>query len=198
MRILIADDDLTARTVLGAVLGKSGHEVMVTADGAEAWQALQQPDAPALAILDWMMPGMDGPEVVRRVRARVTQRPPYLIILTARGEKADIIAGLAAGADDYLAKAFEPEELLARVEVGRRTVELQAALADKNDELGRALEQVKTLKGILPICASCKMVRDDAGYWTQVEAYVSAHTEGSVQPRSLPAVHGEALPRVCP
>ena len=109
MRILIAEDDFTSRTVLSGVLKKEGHEVMVTVNGAEAWEALQQPDAPVLIILDWMMPEMDGPEVVRRVRALQTDRPPYIIMLTTKGDKADIIAGLDAGANDYLAKPFDPE-----------------------------------------------------------------------------------------
>lgn len=177
MRILIADDDSTSRTLLCGVLSKHNHEVTATVNGAEALQALQQPDAPALAILDWMMPELDGLEVVRQLRAVPTERPPYLIILTVKGSKEDIIAGLDAGANDYLTKTFHPEELLARVEVGRRMVALGEALADKVDELGRALDQIKTLRGIVPICASCKMIRDDKGFWTQVEAYVSAHTE---------------------
>ena len=135
MRILIAEDDFTSRTVLAGVLKKEGHEVEATVNGAEAWQALQQPDAPALVILDWMMPEMDGPEVVRRVRALETDRPPYIMMLTTRGEKADIIAGLDAGANDYLAKPFDPGELRARVEVGRRMVEMQAALIASREAL---------------------------------------------------------------
>ena len=177
MNILIAEDDLTSRTVLEAVLTKQGHEVTAVGNGVEAWQALQQPDAPALAILDWMMPEMDGLEVVRRVRSRQTDRPPYIIMLTAKGEKTDIIAGLDAGANDYLAKPFDPGELRARVEVGRRMVEMQGALAAKIEELRQAFEQIKTLRGIVPICAHCKKIRDDQGYWSQVEVYVRDHTE---------------------
>ena len=135
MRILIADDDFTSRSMLAAVLRKSGHEVVETVNGAEAWDALQQPEAPALAILDWMMPEMDGPEVVRRVRALQTDRPPYIIMLTTKGEKADIVAGLDAGANDYLAKPFDPGELHARVEVGRRMVEMQDALIESREIL---------------------------------------------------------------
>ena len=135
MRILIAEDDFTSRTVLAGVLRKEGHQVEATVNGAEAWQALQQPDAPALVILDWEMPEMDGPEVVRRVRALETDRPPYILMLTSRGEKADIIAGLEAGANDYLAKPFDPGELRARVEVGRRMVEMQAALIASREAL---------------------------------------------------------------
>ena len=177
MKILIAEDDLTSRNVLAGVLRKSGHEVVETVNGAAAWDALRQPGAPALVILDWMMPEMDGPEVVRRVRALQTDRPPYIILLTTKGDKADIIAGLEAGANDYLAKPFDSGELRARVEVGRRMVEMQGALASKIEDLRQALEQIKTLRGIVPICASCKKIRDDQGYWNQVEVYVSDHTE---------------------
>jgi len=177
LRILIAEDDVTSRTVLAGVLKKSGHEVVETVNGAAAWDALQQPDAPPLVILDWMMPQMDGPEVVRRVRALQSSQPPYIVMLTARGEKADIIAGLDAGANDYLAKPFDAGELRARVEVGRRMVELQGALAAKVEELRQSLDQIKTLRGIVPICANCKKIRDDQGYWNQVEAYVCEHTE---------------------
>ncbi len=137
MRILIAEDDVTSCTVLAGVLRKEGHQVEATVNGAEAWQALQQPEAPALVILDWEMPGMDGPEVVRRVRALETDTPPYILMLTSRSEKADIIAGLDAGANDYLAKPFDPGELRARVEVGRRMVEMQAALIASREALAQ-------------------------------------------------------------
>jgi phosphoserine phosphatase RsbU/P len=177
MRILIAEDDFSSRTILSGVLKMEGHEVIPTVNGSEAWDALQQPDAPRLAILDWMMPEMDGLEVLRRVRALQSGQPPYIIMLTAKGEKADIIAGLDAGADDYLAKPFDSGELRARVEVGRRLVEMQDALIAKIEELHQALDQIKTLRGIVPICASCKNIRDDKGYWNQVEVYVRDHTE---------------------
>lgn len=153
--------------------------MVATVNGAEAWQVLKLPGYPALAILDWMMPEMDGPEVVRRVRTLQTDRPPYIIILTAKDEKADIIAGLDAGANDYLAKPFDVGELRARIEVGRRMIEMQSVLAEKVEELRRALDQIKTLRGIVPICASCKKIRDDRGYWNQVEVYIRAHTEAT-------------------
>lgn len=177
MRILIAEDDVTSRTLLARVLQNVGHEVMETARGTEAWEKLREPDAPRLAILDWMMPEMDGLEVIRRVRARQIDRPPYLIMLTAKGEKEDIITGLEAGANDYLAKPFNAGELRARVEVGRRMIEMQDALADKVEELREAIEQIRTLRGIVPICGHCKQIRDDTGYWHQLEAYVRDHTE---------------------
>ncbi len=129
MRILIAEDDLTSRMILASMLKRAGHEVVLTTSGQEAWAALQKPDAPRLAILDWMMPVMDGLEVVRRVRALPADPPPHLIMLTTRGDPSDAITALDSGANDYLAKPFAFGELLARVEVGRRMVELQERLA---------------------------------------------------------------------
>jgi diguanylate cyclase (GGDEF)-like protein len=130
MRILIAEDDFTSRTMLAGLLKKHGHEVVETTDGAAAWDKLRQPDAPLLIILDWMMPHIDGLELVRRVRAAETEQPPYILMLTTKKDKADIIAGLDAGANDYLTKPFDAGELRARVEVGRRMVELQRELVE--------------------------------------------------------------------
>ncbi len=177
MRILIAEDDQTSRTMLSAVLTKHGHEALVTVNGSEAWEALQKPDAPRLAILDWMMPEMDGVEVVRRVRTQLKSQQPYLIMLTTKDDKNDIVAGLDAGADDYLAKPFHPAELRARVQVGKRLVEAQDALTKQIIWLRQALDHIKTLQGILPICMHCKKIRNDSGYWEQVEAYITNHSE---------------------
>jgi DNA-binding response OmpR family regulator len=128
MQILICDDDYTSRAVLAGILKKGGYEVVETTNGLEAWQLLQQNDAPQLVILDWIMPKMDGPAVLERVRSLNTNCPPYIIMLTAKSEKPDIISGLDAGANDYLGKPFDPAELLARVEVGQRMVEMQLRL----------------------------------------------------------------------
>lgn len=148
MRILIAEDDITSRVMLMAVLKKAGHELVETANGLEAWEVLQKPDAPKLAILDWMMPGLDGIEVVQRVRAMARDQPPYILMLTAKTDKESINAGLEAGANDYLTKPFDIDELRTRIEVGRRMIELQEALAEKNGELQRTLSENKTLRGI--------------------------------------------------
>ena len=135
MKILIAEDDYTSRILLTGVLKRFGHEVVATADGAQALQAMQDPDAPMLAILDWMMPEFDGLEVCRRLRSLKTDQPPYLIMLTTRTETEDIVTGLEAGADDYLAKPFDTRELNARVAVGRRIIEMQRELIKANRHL---------------------------------------------------------------
>lgn len=177
MRILIAEDSLVARRLLESTLRRWGHEVVATADGSEAWQAMQASGAPPLAIVDWVMPGMEGPELCRRVRQTPEISSLYLILLTAKGTPEEIVAGLAIGADDYLVKPFNPEELRARVDAGRRIVELQQSLADRIHELEAALSQVKRLHGLLPICAYCKKIRDDKSYWQEVEGYITKHSE---------------------
>jgi len=131
MKILIAEDDMASRRVLEATLVKFEHEVVVAVDGAEAWAMLQSVDAPDLAILDWMMPGVDGVELCRRVRLLPTSTPPYLILLTAKSGKENVVTGLEAGANDYLTKPFDRDELRARVQVGAQVLELQRNLAER-------------------------------------------------------------------
>lgn len=171
-----ADDDRVSRRRLEASLQKWGHEVLLAGDGEEARAALEAAGAPELAIHDWEMPGMDGLEVCRRARARAGERPLYIILLTARSGRGDVVAGLAAGADDYVSKPFDDSELRARVQVGTRVVQLQRELTDRLAQLEQALSRVNELQGLLPICSYCKRVRDDGNYWHQVESYVSAHS----------------------
>lgn len=177
MRILIADDDPVSRQVLVRALARWGYELTVCCDGEEAWTVLQAEDAPPLAILDWMMPGLDGVDICRRVREQERPNPIYLIMLTARNEKQDLVAALRAGADDYITKPFDYDELRVRVQVGVRIVGLQQALTERVKELERALSQVKLLQGLLPICSYCKKIRDDQNYWQQVEDYITSHSE---------------------
>jgi diguanylate cyclase (GGDEF)-like protein len=135
MKILIAEDDAINRLLLATVLRKIGYDPVEAVDGSHAWEELCKPDAPSLVIMDWMMPGMDGLEVVQRVRALPTDRPPYIIMLTANSGKQNMIAGLDAGANDYLTKPFDAEILRARLDVGRRMVELQDELSHSRQAL---------------------------------------------------------------
>jgi len=125
MRALLAEDDPVLQRLLESLLTKWGYEVVAAQDGAAAWQLLQLPDAPRLALLDWMMPGMDGVEVCRMVRRRVAQPYTYILLLTSRDNKRDVVYGLESGADDYLSKPFHPEELEMRLRAGRRILELE-------------------------------------------------------------------------
>jgi phosphoserine phosphatase RsbU/P len=163
MRILIADDDRMSTMMLGRTLEQWGFDVVVAHDGAAAWERIIGHEPPALAIIDWMMPGLDGIELCRRVRATPLRSPVYVILLTARTSRQDLVAGLEAGADDYLTKPFDPAELRARIHVGQRTLTLMA--------------NIRQLTGLLPICSYCKRIRSDQNYWEQVESYITEHTD---------------------
>jgi phosphoserine phosphatase RsbU/P len=177
VRVLIAEDAVVPRRILQAALTDWGHEVVVTVNGLEAWAALQRPDAPKLVVLDWVMPGLDGPDVCAKLRAAPTHEPAYVILLTGRDAKEDIVAGLRAGANDYVTKPFDPEELRARIRVGEQMVGLQTELAGRVRELEQALAQVKRLHRLLPMCCYCKKIRDDRDYWQQVDQYFLEYSE---------------------
>ena len=131
MKILIAEDNVTTRRILETILVKWNYDVISACDGNDAWEKLQVNDPPKLIVLDWMMPGINGVEICRRLRRTDPVDPMYIILLTARDEKNDIVEGLGAGADDYISKPFDTEELRARIDVGRRVVDLQTALLEK-------------------------------------------------------------------
>jgi two-component system cell cycle response regulator len=135
VKILIADDSIVSRHLLEATLRKWGYEVMVACDGAEALELLQRQDAPALIILDWMMPGMTGVEVCRRIRQRDSEPYTYILLLTSKSQKEDLIEGMDAGADDYITKPFDQNELQVRLRAGTRLVDLQAQLLKAREDL---------------------------------------------------------------
>lgn len=139
MKILIAEDDFTSRIMLQAVLEKWGYEVTSAVDGDDAWNILQQPDAPRLVVLDWMMPGMDGFTLCRKLRSEDRPDHLYILLLTSRGEQNDMVRGLEAGADDYIAKPYDSEELRARIGVGQRVLKLLSEEV-KRQKLQGALE----------------------------------------------------------
>ena len=176
-KVLVADDDRIARRMLEVILGEWDYEPVVVRDGLAAWEVLQQADGPRIALLDWLMPGMDGVEVCRRVRALPTRQPPYLILLTVRDSRRDVVSGLEGGADDYVIKPFDQAELRARLQTGLRILRLQHGLAEQLRKSEEALALVKQLQGLLPICSYCKKIRDDQNYWRQVEDYIAAHSE---------------------
>ena len=193
MKILIAEDDPVSRRILEATLVKWGYEVSVALDGTEAWEMLQRENAPSLAILDIMMPGIDGLEVCRRVRQLPTTTPPYLILLTAMSSKDEVVSGIQAGANDYLSKPFHRDELRARVGVGAQMLLLQKSLAERVKELEQALSQVKQLQGMLPICSYCKRIRNDQNYWQRVEGYISDHADVEFSHGICPDCHSRVM-----
>lgn len=186
IRILGVDDDPVSRLLLEATLSSRGHLVTMAGDGAKAWrliESLTRPKSaselsdPLLAILDLFMPGVDGLELCQRIRNLPPDRMVYTILLTSCGGHESVVAGLEAGAHDYIVKPFDPDELNARVQVGLRVLRLQQALAERVRDLEEAIVQVKQLHGLLPICTYCKSIRRDDNYWQQVEHYIAAHSE---------------------
>ena len=179
MQALIADDDRVAALAVSRSVASWGFEITVVHDGLAAWQQLTAAKPPSLAILDWEMPGLEGPDLCRRLRSDPARAHLYIVLLTARHRSADLIAGLDSGADDYLVKPVNISELRARIHVGVRVVSLQQRLAEKVSELQTTLDSVRQLRGLLPICAYCKRIRDDRNYWQRVEVYVSEHTDAT-------------------
>ncbi len=177
MKVLIADDDAVTRHLLENTLTSWEYEVCTAANGAEALAVLESDLHPEIALMDWQMPERDGPDVCRLVRAKSQALPVYIILLTSVGGSQNIIQGLQAGADDYITKPFDRDELRARLEVGRRIVELQLSLAGRVKQLEDALARVKQLQGLLPICSYCKKIRNDSNYWQQVEGFIRDHSE---------------------
>ena len=149
MKVLIADDDPVSRRLLEVSLSQAGYAVAIASDGAEALRLLEQPDCPRLAVLDWMMPEMDGVEVCRIVRKAAREPYAYLILLTARGHQTEIVQGLEAGADDYITKPFDIHELKARLRAGKRIVELQEQQLVAAREQLRVLATRDSLSGLL-------------------------------------------------
>ena len=158
----IIEDDPTSRIVLSATLKKLGHQVTAATGGAEALAVFDDVNVPVL-ISDIVMPDVNGLELCRRVRALKRPRYTYIILLTAVGSKSGYLEGMKAGADDFINKPFDKEQLAARLGVAERILGLQT--------------QVKQLAGLLPICSHCKKVRDDQNYWQQVESYIAIRTD---------------------
>ncbi|MFQ5342309.1 MAG: diguanylate cyclase [Anaerolineae bacterium] len=147
MRILIADDDVIVRRLIQAMLAHAGHEVLVAEDGQAAWELLQH-ESVRFVITDWMMPNLGGPSLVRRIRSAGAPTYTYVILLTAKDGKEDVVAGLQAGADDYLTKPFDPSELHARIAIGERILDLETRLREARDQM-EVLATHDSLTGLL-------------------------------------------------
>lgn len=176
MKVLVVDDDPVTAQMLATLLLRWGHSVTIATSGGEAWVALQAPELPSLVLLDWLMPDLSGLEICRRMRADRRFDAVYIIMVTSLAETERLVEGLAAGANDYVAKPFQTPELRARVNVGVRMVQLHSELRERIRQLEAVLAENHQLRGILPICAYCKRVRDDEHYWHSVEKYVSEHS----------------------
>jgi CheY-like chemotaxis protein len=193
MIVLVADDLDVNRKLLRNLLTADGYDVIEASDGTEAFQILEGADGPIVGLIDWEMPGMEGIEVCRQTRERENPPPTYLILLTVRDSKQDIVTGLKTGANDYITKPFDKTELLARVSIGKQMVQLQQALTERVAELREALLSVKQLGGLLPICSYCKKIRDDQNYWQQVESYVGKHSDAKFSHSICPQCYEDII-----
>jgi sigma-B regulation protein RsbU (phosphoserine phosphatase) len=193
MIVLVADDLDINRKLLRTLLAAEGYAVIEASNGIDAFNILQTATGPMVGLIDWEMPEMEGIEVCRQARALKGSPPIYLILLTVRDSKQDIVAGLQGGANDYITKPFDKTELLARVSIGRQMVQLQQTLTEHVSELKEALISVKQLGGLLPICSYCKKIRDDQNYWQQVEAYVGKHSEAKFSHSICPQCYEEIV-----
>src|SRR5580704_12803814 len=212
MRILIADDSIVSRHLLDATLRKWGYEVVVACDGVEAWNALQGAEGPSVAILDWVMPGLTGPEVCRRVREREKEKDTYtyLLLLTSKSLKEDLIEGMESGADDYITKPFDQHELKVRLRAGTRIIDLQRELVAAKDalreqaqkdfltriwnrssildilqrELARGARENRPVGVVLADLDHCKSVNDTYGHFAgdAVLREFTRRMQGSIRP----------------
>jgi phosphoserine phosphatase RsbU/P len=187
MKVLIADDDPSSLFLEEEMISEWGYEIITAVNGLKAMEILQQDNPPQIALLDWLMPDKNGVEICAELRKQRQEPYIFTIILTSRTQKEFLIQGLESGADDYLTKPFDRQELKARLATGKRIVELQQELVKIQKEqkkliheLQTALDNVKTLGGLLPICAWCKKIRNDQGYWDRIEDYLDSHTDAEL------------------
>jgi sigma-B regulation protein RsbU (phosphoserine phosphatase) len=178
--VLVADDSAPMRLLLARTLAGAGHAVRIASDGHQLEDELSAPGAPRLVVTDWNMPGATGVEVIRRVRARPDGGRFHFIVVTSDFEPARILEALEAGADDFVAKPFRGAELVARVRAGSRVIGLQETLEQRIVELGAALAEVRTLRGLIPICMHCHRIRVGEDHWQRLEAYLEEHSDAEL------------------
>ena len=174
-RVLVAEDNDKTRVSLVFLLQRHGFDVTVVNDGQAALEILSAPNPPQIALLDWEMPRLDGLQVCREVR-RIAGRYTYIVMLTAHDRASDVLAAFAAGVDDFLSKPVDSPQLLARLRCGERVLALEERGVERIAELEKALDEVRQLKRLLPICMYCKKVRDDSDYWQEIDAYIHEQT----------------------
>lgn len=162
MNVLVVDDDPSTVSMVSTVLKKQGHSIVTAPDGDQGWQLVRQ-NPVDMIVSDWMMPGLEGPDLCKMVRKLSRERYVYIILLTSLSGRERFLEGMQAGADDFMRKPVDVEELIARVTAAERILGLH--------------QHVAQLEGLLAICSYCKKIRDDGGQWVQVEHYMSRRTQ---------------------
>lgn len=182
VKILIAEDEFTTRLMIQVCLEKWGYTVDSVADGKEAWELLQKKNGPEVAILDWEMPEIDGLELCKRVKRLERDNPIHVIMLTARDTQNDILVGFDAGADDYITKPFNDDELRARIRVAERIVRIQTSLHESLQELSDALDVIESLQSTVIICRNCQKIEGDDGNWYTLDRYIEQKEDYRLSP----------------
>ncbi len=195
--ILIVDDHPANLAVLFEALTGQGYRVLVNTSGEATLTTVNQ-NPPDLILLDVMMPGIDGFETCRRLKASPAGQTIPLIFMTALTDPIDEVKGLELGAIDYITKPIQVQTVLARVKTHLTLYRLQKELTQKNIELQEALNNIKTLKGLIPICANCKKIRDDEGFWQQLELYITTHSEAEFSHGICPDCARKLYPSLYP
>jgi CheY-like chemotaxis protein len=195
VRVLVAEDDPTAGQALTSLLRRHEYEVELAADGQQALNTLMSANAPSVVLLDWDMPLLDGLRVARAVRSIPAERYIYLIMVTASDSASDLLTAFASGVDDFLSKPVNPAQLLARIRGAERVLAFQERHAAREVNLARLLDEVQTLRRLLPLCTHCKKARSDSAYWQEFEAYLSEHTGADATLGICPECAGKTLNR---
>ena len=198
-KVLVADDDIITRRLLENIMIRNVYDLVSCENGDEAWRFLNETNGPKLAILDWIMPGLQGIEICRRIREKKFSIKPYLIILTASmNERKDVLESFRTGANDFIEKPFDSNELIARVRLGEKLVNLQIELAERIKALEEARIHIKTLQGILPICMHCHKIRNDSESWEKIEEYIERHTDALFSHGLCPKCLKKYYPDIAP
>lgn len=189
--ILIVDDTAENLSILRQILAEQGYQVRPALSGEIALKAVQA-NPPDLILLDIIMPEMDGYEVCRKLKADEKLSHIPIIFISALGELEDKMKAFSEGGVDYITKPFQAEEVLARVNTHLSLHFIQTSLKKKNIDLQNALDEVKQLRGFLPICTSCKSIRDDQGYWESIDIYISNHSDAICTDSLCPVCEAKA------
>jgi DNA-binding response OmpR family regulator len=181
MKTLVAEDDGDTRELLTSLLTFAGHEVVQTSNGLDAWREFESGTYP-LVVCDWLMPELNGLELCSRIRGAGHSHYTYIIMLTVLSGKAHFLQAMAAGADDFISKPFDPDEFQARLSVARRIVSLQSSL--------------KTLEGVLSTCMYCRKIRDENQVWVTIEQYISERTNAAFSHGVCPDCYSKAASQI--
>ena len=181
MKILIAEDEYTTRLMVQVCLENWGYSIESVEDGKKAWDIINQKNPPQIAVLDWEMPGISGIDLCRKIKRLDRSSPIHVILLTARDSKNDISQGFEAGADDYITKPFNDDELGARIRVAERIVTIQSSLNSSLEELREALDMVQSFEEPVAVCSTCQKIGAFDGSWRTPEKLL----EYPVDPRFI-------------